>query len=272
LQKKPELAKDIIPDFSPGCRRLTPAPGYLESLCEENVKYIKTPIARFTSTGIETTDGAHREVDAVFCATGAETTMAPPFPIRANGIDLSTAWKPGGLYGFPYTYMGNASPKFPNLLFIFGPNAAGASGTIPHGVETQITYFAKVLRKVSTEGIRSMAPSEAATNDFIEYADAFFTGTVLSENCSSWYNGGQPGARIHGLFPGSEGHLTAVRKCPRWEDWEYEYLGNSQNRFQWFLGNGQTRKERDPESDVTGYLQQGEVDLREVHEKWWTLP
>lgn len=27
----------VIPDFVPGCRRLTPGPGYLEALCENNV-------------------------------------------------------------------------------------------------------------------------------------------------------------------------------------------------------------------------------------------
>jgi len=27
----------VIPDFAVGCRRLTPGPGYLEALCEDNV-------------------------------------------------------------------------------------------------------------------------------------------------------------------------------------------------------------------------------------------
>lgn len=272
IAKKPELANDIIPDFSPGCRRLTPAPGYLESLCEDNVDYIKTPITRFTSTGIETSDGKHREVNAIFCATGANSSMAPPFSIRANGIDLREAWKPDGLWGFPSTYLGHASPKFQNLLFIHGPNAAGLSGSVPHGVETTVTYVAKVLRKASTEGIRSMVPQERAAKDFTDYADAYFAQTVLSDNCSSWYNGGRPGARVHGLFPASEGHLTVVRKEPRWEDREYEHLGDSGNRFQWYFGNGKTRIEADLTSDVTEYLQEAETDLRSVHEKWWVLP
>jgi hypothetical protein len=28
----------VIPDFAVGCRRLTPGPGYLEALCEDNVR------------------------------------------------------------------------------------------------------------------------------------------------------------------------------------------------------------------------------------------
>lgn len=56
LSRKPELIKKresglssesigayrpvcaVIPKFSVGCRRLTPGPGYLEALCEDNVR------------------------------------------------------------------------------------------------------------------------------------------------------------------------------------------------------------------------------------------
>jgi hypothetical protein len=32
-------------------------------------------------------------------------------------------------------------------------------------------------------------PSKEAADDFVEYSDAFFPKTVLSEGCSSWTNG-----------------------------------------------------------------------------------
>jgi hypothetical protein len=144
---------------------------------------------------------------------------------------------------------------------------------VPHSVETQLTYFAKLLRKASREGIKSITPSSKAADDFTEFSDAFFAKTVLTDKCSSWYNGGRPGARIHGLWPGSAGHITAIRREPRWEDWEYKYLGDSKNRFAWYLGNGWTRKETDPEADLTPYLKRpDEIDLRDVHESWWSIP
>lgn len=271
LERRPELLKSIVPDFSPHCRRLTPGPGYLEALCADNVNFIQTPIKQFTARGIETEDGEVRDVDAVFCATGANTDMTPPFPIVSRGINLQTAWKSGGEFGFPYTYLGLATPGFPNLLFIGGPHANGPSGTFPHGMETQITYYAKLLRKVSSQRIKSIAPLRQAADDFVEYSDAYFPTTVLTENCSSWANGGRPGARIHGLWPGSAAHVTAVRRDPRWEDWEYEYLSPSGNRFA-YLGNGWTKKEQDPSSDMTAYLKlAGDTDLRTLHESWCDL-
>ena len=120
LPNNPEILEALVPEFSPHCRRLTPGPGYLEALAKENVSFIQTPIARFTETGIETIDGKHREVDAVICSTGANVDFAPPFPIVSNGVDLSQAYKPTGLFGFPYSYLGLGVPGFPNFLFIHG--------------------------------------------------------------------------------------------------------------------------------------------------------
>ena len=273
VAKKPEILEDLVPDFSPNCRRLTPGPGYLEAITEDNVDYIRTTIKRFTETGIETVDGVQRDVDAIFCATGANVDMVPAFAVRANGKDLRDVWAQDGEHGYPYNYLGLAVPGFPNFGVVQGPFAAGPSGTVPHSVENQITYIAKVLRKISNEGIKSLAPSAKATDDFQDYADAFFNKSVLSESCSSWYNGGRPGGRVHGLWPGSAGHVTAIRREPRWEDFDYEYLSDTGNRFLWYFGNGWTRKESDPTSDMTTYLTlPEEVDLKSLHEGWWNLP
>lgn len=270
--KKPEILDSIIPDFSPHCRRLTPGPGYLEAITSENVEYIQTGIKKFTKTGIETIDGQHREVDAIFCATGANVDMVQPFPIKAHGKELSSLWKPGGDPGFPYTYLGAATPGFPNLLFVFGPNT-GRAGSIPLSIESQVTFYAKILRKASREGIKSMAPSPQAADDFVEYCNAMFNTTVLSENCSSWYNGGKQGGFVHGLWPGSGAHWGIVLSEPRWEDWEYEYMGDSGNRLMWYLGRGSSKIEKDPLIDMTPYIKDPPaINLRDLHDDWWKRP
>ncbi|CAH0027963.1 unnamed protein product [Clonostachys rhizophaga] len=271
LKNKPELVEHVIPEFSPNCRRLTPGPGYFEAIDSENVDYIQTKIKCFTETGIETEDGIHREVDAVFCATGANVDMVQQFPIRAYGHNLGELWHKDGAYGFPYSYLGIATPGFPNLLFTLGPYGGARSGTVTHGVEIQLTLFARILRKVSREGIKAIAPSPRATNDFAQYADSFFSKTVLSEDCSSWYNGGRPGERVHGVWPGSAAHKSIAYLDPRWEDWEYEYK-TPENRFSFFFGNGFTAKETSQDESMTDYLQPGPQDLRKLHEGWWRIP
>ncbi|KAF7171420.1 hypothetical protein CNMCM6106_005797 [Aspergillus hiratsukae] len=261
----------FIPDFPPNCRRPTPGPGYLEALTKDNVSYIQTRIKKFTSKGIVTEDGTEREVDVVICATGANVDYAPPFRIVANGIDLKSAWKPDGLFGHPYNYLGVATPGFPNFFFIGGPHSTGHSGTVPNSVENVLTYIAKFLRKIRSQGIRTMQPSKAATDDFVEYCDRWYPRTVWSANCRSWYNGGRPGGRIHGLFPGSAVALNYIRRDPRWEDWEYTYTNPSGNRFAYF-GNGWRQRELDDEADLTPHLQKPEeIDLRTYLEGWWDV-
>lgn len=284
LGDRVDLLQAILPDFSPSCRRLTPGPGYLEALTEPNVEYITSEIESLTETGIRTADGKERAVDAVVCCTGAENSFAPPFPVVNGEVDLASAWKPGGSIGFPQTYLGIAAPGFPNLLFVNGPQSAAVTGTSNVSIENQLTLAARILRKVQSQGIRTISPTRQATEDFQAYCDAYFPRTVLSDTCRSWFNGGVSGGRILANWPGSGLHANIVRREPRWEDWEYTYRSASGNRFAYF-GNGWTQKDvlinestvegpPVPQGavDMTPYLTvasvTGDVDLRDYHEKW----
>ena len=213
-----------------------------------------------------------REVDTVICATGANVEVEPPFSIVGrDGVDLREAWAPGGLYGWPYSYLGVGTPGFPNLFFLGGHHASGPSGTVPSAAELYVTYLAKMLRKMASQGIRTMAPLRQAADNFVVYADAWFPRTYLTDTCSAWTNGGQPGARIHALWPGSAAHERYVRFDLRWEDFEYTYVSESGNRFAW-LGKGWTVKEQNPATDLTWYLRRpADVDLRRWYENWYDL-
>ncbi|KAF5706922.1 flavin-binding monooxygenase [Fusarium mundagurra] len=209
---KPDLADKIVPDFPPNCRRLIPGPGYLEAISQPNVSYIQTPIQRFMHKRTVTNDRVEREVDVVICATGANVDFAPPCPVISNGIDLHSAWKPGGLYSHPFLYLGIAAPGFPNLAFLGGAHAWSFSSTIPNTIENHRTNITEILRKLRSQGIATITPSVPATEDFIAYCNEFFPRTVFtanddssadSKNCTSWYNGGTKGGSLRGLFPAS---------------------------------------------------------------------
>ncbi|KAL2820913.1 hypothetical protein BDW59DRAFT_174364 [Aspergillus cavernicola] len=282
LGDRQDLLPLVLPEFAPNCRRLTPGPGYLEALTKLNVSYIRTPIESATPIGIKTVDGEERAVDAIICATGADVTNSPGFPIiNGEGVNLQEAWHVGGDPGFPDTYLGMAAADFPNLLFLMGPNSgSGFAGTVPHTVETQITYIAKVLRKVSSQRIRTIVPSKSAILDFRAYCESFFPQTVLSEGCSSWYNNHIKGGRIVAVWPGSGAHVNYIRQEVRWEDYEYTYHNSQANRFGYF-GNGWTKRDIAAKESVTAaddidftyYLKDEAhregVDLRGYHEAWW---
>lgn len=63
LKGDPRLCAALIPDWPLGCRRITPAEGYLESFHRPNVELITNSITSFTENSVVTDDGTHHPID-----------------------------------------------------------------------------------------------------------------------------------------------------------------------------------------------------------------
>ncbi len=70
LCTRPEILETLLPSFPPGCRRLVPGPGYLETVVKDNVDWIPQEIESVKENGIMTKDGKFHECDAIIWATG----------------------------------------------------------------------------------------------------------------------------------------------------------------------------------------------------------
>lgn len=239
LEKKPDIAQHMLPDFPPLCKRLTPGPGYLEALTEDNVDVIATKISHITATGIQTTDGKHREVDAIVCATGFDTSFHGRFPVYGiNGQKLQDRWR-----SVQSTYLSMTIDGFPNYFMALGPNSGLGNGNLLILLERLAEYGAQCIEKMQTDNIRTMQPKTSAVENFVKFCDAYFERTVYSEECSSWYKSSPVGSspeeqkkgRVTALWPGSSLHAVAALSRPRWEDFEYTYV--DENPFGWF-GDG----------------------------------
>ncbi|KAF3402375.1 putative sterigmatocystin biosynthesis monooxygenase stcW [Talaromyces pinophilus] len=253
LAKKPELLDQMLPDFPPGCRRLTPGPGYLEALTDEKVDVIKTEISNIDSTGITTADGVHREVDVIVCATGFDTTYLPRFPMTGRkGISLAEKWK-----DIPETYISLATNEFPNYFICLGPNAALGHGSLILLIEKEIDYITQCVAKIQRDNIRSMAPRKEAVERFTKHCEQHFSKTVFSAKCRSWYKGGKEDGRVIAVWPGSSLHALKTFSNPRWEDFEYEYINDNPNGW---IGDGWTAAEKLRSFDVN-YLDDDQVDF-----------
>ncbi|TRM61604.1 hypothetical protein BD626DRAFT_501587 [Schizophyllum amplum] len=260
LAKKPWIADHLVPQFGLACRRLTPGPGYLEALCEDNVDFIPSPIKFAAENGLVTEDGQYIDLDIIVCATGYDTSFQLGFPfIGRGGVELKDKYTP-----HPKTYLSIAVDGFPNWFQSFGPNSAMGSGSLLAVIEKQVEYAVKATAKLQRERLKSMAVKKEAAEDFDEYLEAFFPTTVFSEPCKSWYKNGNVEGRISALYPGSTLHFTRALEHPRWEDYEYEALdSDNRNRFFW-LGNGGTVSDFDPNGDKAFYL--NNVDIPPVPE------
>ncbi|KAJ9266407.1 hypothetical protein DTO212C5_6330 [Paecilomyces variotii] len=253
LSKKPELLDEMLPSFPPGCRRLTPGPGYLEALTDDKVDVITSEIVKVDETGITTADGKHRPIDVLVCATGFDTTFTPRFPmVGRNGVSLADKWKK-----IPETYLALATDDFPNYFISLGPNAGLGDGSLLLVIEKEIDYFTQCVAKMQRDNIRAMTPRREAVERFTTYCDNYFSRTVFANKCRSWYKGGTEDGRINALWPGSSLHAMKILAHPRWEDFEYQYVNDNPNGW---IGDGWTQAEKDKTVDVD-YLDDDNIDF-----------
>jgi cation diffusion facilitator CzcD-associated flavoprotein CzcO len=75
-----KLLKFIIPKWSPGCRRVSPADGYLEALTAANVEPVFGEIDHVSDRGIVVA-GKEYQMDVLVCATGFQPAFKPPFKV-----------------------------------------------------------------------------------------------------------------------------------------------------------------------------------------------
>jgi hypothetical protein len=256
LSSKPEILASMSPSFGVGCRRLTPGPGYLEALIQDNVDFIPDKIASINESGILLHDGKQVEIDVLVCATGFNTTAVPPFDIIGkNGQTLKEKFNP-----YPQTYLTVAVDDFPNFFMVLGPNAGVGAGSLTVLLEAQGDYIVKCIRKLQKEDYLTMTPKGSRVRDFSDYVGEYFKKTVYMDDCKSWYKtGGGLGDRISGLWPGSILQACEIFRAPRWEDYEYESVEGDGNGLRW-IGNGWSTTLMEG-GDAAYYLDEGVLDV-----------
>lgn len=162
----------------------------------------------------------------------------------------------------PKGYMTLAIRDLPNYFIFNGPQACAANGSFLPVLEATADYILKCIQKMQAQGIRSMNPKQAAIDDLVQHVDTLMPETVWVHACRSWYKNNTTDGRVTAVWPGSTLHFLATIKEPRWEDFDYEYLGTG-NRFLYF-GIGQTKTEAEG-GERAAHLRY-RVDL---FDDWW---
>jgi hypothetical protein len=263
-----------VPNFSVSCRRLTPGPGYLEALCEDNVRCAPsvpplahapsqvtletTAITRVTRTGVELSDGRALALDVLVCATGFDTSYRYPFALTGrNGLTLHERWTPHA-----EAYLTLAVDGFPNAFWGLGPNSGVNSGSLLVLLERQVDYAVAAAAKMQRERIKALEVKRAALDAWTAYMRSYWPKvrplssfgwhvrrsceapqTVFMDACNSWYRA--PDGAIVGIWPGSCLHAVRTLSHPRWEDFDYTPLddGPGITPLYW-LGDGQSYNEK----------------------------
>ncbi|KAM3416544.1 putative sterigmatocystin biosynthesis monooxygenase stcW [Cercospora zeina] len=247
LNHDARLCDKIIPkNFNPGCRRPTPAPGYLEALIAPNSTIFTDAINTFNETGFIDQEGKHHDCDVVICATGFDTSWLPRFPFIAHGKDLRELWTPeAGVT----SYLSIGIPSFPNHFSFCGPYGPLGHGSFLPLIEHWTEYMLSVITKAQVENIKSFTPKWKPCKQFRQHADLFLQRTAWTSPCRSWFKQGKADGQA-AIYPGSRLSFLHLLERPRYEDFQIECW--DENMFA-FLGNGFDTREFDGR-DITHYL------------------
>jgi len=194
----PVTADRLIPkDHSYGGRRPPFGTHYYEAYNNPHVSLVplrETPIARVTSTGIETSAG-HRDFDIIVWATGYDFGVGALNRLGVRGRDglaLKDHWADG-----PRTLLGVAAAGFPNFFFPGGPH--GALGNNPRYSGDQVDFVVDALVHTRERGhdvIEVDAAAEAEWTDMVNDS-----GPLSSFVRSSYFYGANiPGKPIRQLL------------------------------------------------------------------------
>ncbi|KAJ0351567.1 hypothetical protein KNSL1_003198 [Colletotrichum chrysophilum] len=155
LATRPEIFDALKPTYPVLCRRVSPGPRYLEALTEPNLNFIPQGIRKVTETGIVDDIGVYREVDAIICATGFDTSLSlKETPIFGRGgVSLDDLWEEE-----PGAYMSMSPPEMPNCFFFVGPNGAPGAGSTIQMSGVTCEYMIKCILKLQRENLKYMVP------------------------------------------------------------------------------------------------------------------
>ncbi|KAF5710203.1 sterigmatocystin biosynthesis monooxygenase stcW [Fusarium mundagurra] len=251
---KEELLQAMLPDFAVGCRRTTPGNGYLEALCHPKCEVIWGKVDAFTADGLTTSDGTVTSgIDAIICATGFDLSCAPRFPIIGrNGVNLREQWLKN-----PHAYLSVTATDMPNYFTMMGPNSPLGHGSIVTAIEMVTKYICNLIHKLQTQNYSYVVPKAHIAGAYQKHALAWLRRTAWASHCASTYKNGTVDGDLNSLHPGSRLHYFELLSAPRYEDFEWQSLCDSEDMTFAWLATGFTAAERsaDENTDLTWYLE-----------------
>ena len=209
------LREALTPPYPLGCKRLIYSNEYLAAFARPNTTLVTTAIERITPTGIVTTDGRERPVDALVCATGFDTVqlLSGITVTGLGGRTLREAWANG-----PEAWHGLTVAGFPNMFTMLGPNTAtGHTSTLLY-IEPGVRYAIACMQKVLGTGQRWL---DIRPEVFRAHNDALQArlGTSVWTTCRSWYR--TEGGKVVALWPGFTAEYQQAIAQPNFTDYTF---------------------------------------------------
>ncbi|WP_307817828.1 flavin-containing monooxygenase [Nocardia acididurans] len=204
-----ELARQLTPDYAPGCKRPSVSNRYLRTFTRPHVELVTAAIDKITGTDVVTADGRAHEVDVLVCATGfrvMEKGYAPPYPLRGrDGLELGEFWDRNRYQA----YQGVSVPKFPNLFTITGPYGFAAGSYIAM-IECTARHAARAITEARRRGATAVEIKQ-------EPHDAYFRKCLRRGSQTMWLSDACAGSNTY--YVNYQGDPAPIRPSTHFEMW-----------------------------------------------------
>lgn len=186
LVRDPETARKLTPTGYYATRPIANK-GYYETYNRENVDLVsirETPIAEVTAQGIRTSDGVEHQFDLLVFATGFDAVDGgyKRLDLRGkSGTTIRDHWKNG-----PTSYLGVATPDFPNMFMIYGPNSVFTN--LPPGIETQVEWISELIKSAEKRQINRIEATTFAQAEWVKLCDQIANASLFPK-ANSWIFG-----------------------------------------------------------------------------------
>lgn len=176
-------AKQLIPDYKMGCKRLLLTNDWHPTLDQDHVSIVTDNIERVTPDGVVTADGAEHPIDALLLGTGFQASdfLTPMEFVGRDGLKLNERWRDGA-----EAYYGMSVPQFPNLFVLYGPNTNLSHSSIVFMLEAQIGHVVQAAQ-VLAEGAGFIEVRDDVHTAYNTRIQADLADTVWASGCDSWY-------------------------------------------------------------------------------------
>lgn len=155
------------------------------------------PIVEVTEKGIRTEHGGVVEVDTIILATGFDSVTGSLAQLNIQGTTGGTIgdhWKNG-----TRTAMGIAIPEFPNMFFLYGPQAPTAFSNGPSCTQVQAEWVNKTIKELEQNKITRFEAKPELEDDWCRRLKEAWDASLFPL-AKSWYQGANiPGKRVEPL-------------------------------------------------------------------------
>ena len=163
IVRDPAVAEKLSPRSYPiGTKRPPIDTDYFETFNRENVTLVDlraSPIEEITPKGIRTREGEY-QVDCIVFATGFDAMTGSLFKLGIRGRDgvpLQETWADG-----PHTYLGVATPGFPNLFMVTGPGSPSVMSNMPASIEQHVEWISDCISHMRQHGLDTIEATRPA--------------------------------------------------------------------------------------------------------------